>query len=153
MPDLEAAIERALRHRPDLQALRDGVELARLTFDQAKKYYTPNVYAYRQAELDLRGAELALEQAVANAEFQVRTAHAAMQGAAEQLAITRKAVEQAREGFRVANLLYVNGMNTSKDLADARLGLLQAETQAVQALFDYNVARSQFGVYSAEGVN
>ena len=152
LPDLPAALERALKRRPDVLALADAFDLSKLSFDLAKKYYTPNVYAYRQAELDLRGAELALSRKKADVDFEARAAHAVMQDAAERLVILRKAVEQAREGFRVANLMYEKGLSTSQDMAVARVGLLRAETQVSEALFDYNLARSRFGIATAEGL-
>lgn len=152
-PPLAESIERALSRRPDLLALQDAVELARLTLDQAKKFYTPNVYAYRQAVLDLRGADLALAQKKVEVEMEVRRAHAVMRSAVDRIALLRQAVEQAREGFRVAGLMYGNGLSTYQDLANARLGLLQAETDLAEALYDYNLARSVFLVATAEGVD
>lgn len=150
-PDLTAAIEEALKRRPDVTGLADALELARLTLDLTARYYTPNVYTYRQAELDLRGAELALKRKQTDVELEVRSAHGALRDAGERLELLRGALEQAREAYRVANLMYENGLSTSQELAAARVALMRAETQAAQAVFDYNLAWSRFRLATADG--
>ena len=51
---------------------------------------------------------------------------------------------RARENLRISEARYEAGVITAIDLVDAQRSAFQAETQAIQAAFDYNVALARF---------
>ena len=54
--------------------------------------------------------------------------------------VQKETVEQAKEGLRLADLQYKNGLITSVELTDAQLALTQSEVNRLQAQHDYSVA-------------
>lgn len=52
-------------------------------------------------------------------------------------------VEQAEESLRVANTRYEAGVGTNLDVLDAVLAFTTAKTNYIQALYDYNISKSQ----------
>lgn len=52
-------------------------------------------------------------------------------------------VEQAEESLRVANTRYEAGVGTNLDVLDAVLAFTTAKTNYIQALYDYNINKSQ----------
>ena len=51
--------------------------------------------------------------------------------------------EQAEESLRVANTRYEAGIGTNLDVLDAVLACTTAKTNNIQALYDYNINKSQ----------
>jgi len=88
----------------------------------------------------LRAAEAQLRQAI---ELDVRRAAINYASAVEELAAADKAVEQAREGLRIANVRFIAGVSTNLEVTIAQTSLSQAEANRILALFNINLARAQ----------
>jgi outer membrane protein len=71
---------------------------------------------------------------------EVRDAHLSIANAQERKAVTRKAIESARENLRIELLKYDTGAGMSQDVIDAQTVLLRAETDSYQADFDRETA-------------
>ena len=56
--------------------------------------------------------------------------------------VQKETIEQAKEGVRLANLQYKNGLITSVQLTDAQLALTQAKISRLLSLRDYAVGRA-----------
>jgi outer membrane protein TolC len=94
-----------------------------------------------QARADqLRATEAQLRQAV---ELEVRRAMLNYASAAEELISADKTIEQAQEGFRIANVRFAAGVSTNLEVVQAQAALSQAEANRIQALFNVNIARAQ----------
>jgi outer membrane protein TolC len=94
-----------------------------------------------QARVDqLRATEAQLRQAV---ELEVRRAILNYASAAEELISADKTIEQAQEGFRIANVRFAAGVSTNLEVVQAQAALSQAEANRIQALFNVNIARAQ----------
>mgnify|MGYP000032265215 CR=1 FL=1 len=63
-----------------------------------------------------------------------------MKEAKENVSTQKKTIEQAKEAFRLANLMYSEGSSTQLDVINANLALNQAKMNYQQSLFTYNVA-------------
>lgn len=67
----------------------------------------------------------------------------ALKLAAEQIDLTKEAVDVAREDLRVQEERYKQGMATILDRITSQVNLMDAENNAVVARYDYEVARAQ----------
>jgi outer membrane protein len=72
----------------------------------------------------------------------VRSAHVGVTTAAEALEVTRHAVEQAEENFRIEQKRYESTSNTSFDVLDAETQLTTARGQHQAAIYDCIIAHS-----------
>jgi len=97
----------------------------------------------KQAEYKRDQVRIRTEQAKQSIALEVRKAYLNLEEAQEALATAKKTVEQAKEGLKIAQVRYKAGMGTSVERLDAQVDLTQAETQYVQALYDYNLAKAQ----------
>ena len=75
-------------------------------------------------------------------ELDVRRAHIQMQDALAQIVEEQGTVELAREGRRLAELRFQEGVGTQVEVLDAELALTNAESTLVQALRNYAVAQA-----------
>jgi outer membrane protein len=72
----------------------------------------------------------------------VRSAHVGVTTASEALEVSRRAVEQAEENFRIEQKRYESTSNTSFDVLDAETQLTTARGQHQAAIYDYLIAKS-----------
>lgn len=70
--------------------------------------------------------------------FQIEQNYALLQSSRERILTTRCAIEQARQGLRLAELRRDNGVGTSLEVSNATTDLAQAENNYLQAIVDYN---------------
>ena len=90
-----------------------------------------------QAQEDLQMAELNLQQVRESIALEVRTAYLNLQDAAKRLEVARKGLEQATEALRLARVRYEAGVSLQLEISDAELAYTQAQTNLVNAQFDY----------------
>ena len=87
-----------------------------------------------QREIDLRNAEEGVL-------LDVQQAILALANADELLDSQARNLERAKEGSRLAQVGYTEGINTQVEVVDARSALTQAQGLYYQALYDHNMAR------------
>lgn len=71
---------------------------------------------------------------------EIRAVSAELTQAAEVLGSQAQVMEQAREGVRLANLLYAEGAATQLEVIDAQLALTQASTSYYRSIYNFNTA-------------
>lgn len=89
------------------------------------------------ARSDERGAQIQKDQFVRGIKAEVQQAVIAVRDATERAQVTQRTVGQAREALRLANVRFRAGVGTQLDVNDAQTALTQAETNAVNAQYDY----------------
>lgn len=94
----------------------------------------------KQEVIQARAALRQLEEAV---EMEVRMSYLGIQKAIAQISVTRKAVEQAQESYRLTEKLYDAQAATSSELTDVEVSLNEANTNLVEALVEYRIADAQ----------
>ncbi len=90
-----------------------------------------------QAHKDLQIAEMNLQQVKEGIALEVRTAYLNLQDARKRLEVARKGLEQATEALRLARIRYEAGVSPQLEISDAELAYTQAQTNLVNAQFDY----------------
>lgn len=72
--------------------------------------------------------------------LEIRKAFLDMQQADENIKVTRKAVEQSEENYRISEARYQARLSTSTEVLDAQSLMTRARTNYYNALYDYNIA-------------
>ena len=94
----------------------------------------------KEAKSAVNQMRLGAQQIEDGIRLEVRAAYLSLMEAKSLLEAQKETVRQAKEGLRMANLQYKNGLITSVQLTDAELALTQAELSYYQALHDYALA-------------
>ena len=112
-----------------------GLALSFPIFDGLMTYY--RVQEAKSAVSQLAVQHSQLEDGI---QQEVRAAYLQILEAQSLMDVQKETVEQAKEGLRLADLQYKNGLITSVELTDAQLALTQSEVNRLQAQHDYSVA-------------
>ena len=95
-----------------------------------------------QAEIKLSQvgqSELQVQQLI---EFEVRSAYLNMKEAEKLIKVAEEGIKNSQESFRIAQLKYNEGIATNTEVIDAQSTLIEAETNHLNALYDYNINRA-----------
>lgn len=85
------------------------------------------------------------------AEMEIRNQFNVLREIQQRLDVSRIKLEQAREGYRVAQAEFGAGLATNTDVLDANSSLIQAQNEYISAIADYKVASIEYDV--AIGIN
>jgi outer membrane protein TolC len=80
------------------------------------------------------------EQTREGIELQVRQAYYSASASLDRIAATATSVQEAEEGLRIIQKRYETGMTNFVDLLGAESALIRARTNALQAVYDNNLA-------------
>jgi len=83
------------------------------------------------------------DQMKAGVQLQVKQAYYNHQASLDRIAATSSSVQEADEGLRIVQKRYEVGMTTFVDVLGAESALIRARTNALQALYDNNVAEAE----------
>ncbi len=132
------------------QALRDDLHFGRDDFDRntylGLSLRIPlfngfgSTARYSEATAELKKTKIQeanLKNVIAT---EIRAVSAELAQAAEVLGSQAQVMEQAREGVRLANLLYAEGAATQLEVIDAQLSLTQASTSYYRSIYNFNTA-------------
>ena len=141
--DPEEDMAYALANRDEIKQLLLAIEVAEKNVEISDNEYTPAL-TLRQAELNLAKLKRQLEQVRQGLTLQIKQSHSAWKDAEERIPVLQKGVEEAAEMLRLSELSYEADMITSNDLEDAQIGVLAAKNDLVNAIFDYNLAKTRY---------
>ena len=83
------------------------------------------------------------DQMRSGVQLQVRQAYYNLSASLERIAATSSSVQEAEEGLRIVQKRYEVGMTTFVDVLGAESALIRTKTNALQALYDNNVAHAE----------
>ncbi len=86
------------------------------------------------------------EQTRAAVQLQVRQAYYNFAASLDRIAATASTVQEAEEGLRIVQKRYETGMTTFVDALGAESALIRARTNALQALYDNNIAEAELNL-------
>ncbi len=101
-------------------------------------------YASKEADARIAGLMQNALETRQEALFQIKANHLDIARAAATIGVTKKAVETAMEGYRMATARYQAKVGTNTEVLDAQDRLSSAEALYIAALADYKVALSKF---------
>jgi len=96
----------------------------------------------KQAELNLAQVDQSEKQVQQLIEFEVRSAYLNMKEAEKLIKVTEEGIKNSQESFRIAQVKYNEGIATNTEVIDAQSTLIEAETNHLNALYDYNINRA-----------
>lgn len=96
----------------------------------------------KQAEINLSQVDQTEEQVQQMIELEVRSAYLNMKEAEKLITVTEQGIENSMESFRIAQVKYNEGIATNTEVIDAQSALIEAETNRLNALYDYNTNRA-----------
>lgn len=105
----------------------------------------------RQAEADVRAAELTLQQTTDIVALEVQSALLNLEDAEKRIGVARSGMEQATEGLRLAKIRFEAGVSSPLEISDAEVAYAQARINLVTAEFDYIVSHAR--LMKATGTN
>ena len=97
----------------------------------------------KEAESMVKAMESEEQQTRLAVEQDVRTAWAEVEAADRNVQLSRAAVTQAEENYRVVRLRYEAGKTINVEVLDALFSLVRAQTNELSALYDHNIARDR----------
>ncbi|MGE5172642.1 MAG: TolC family protein [Betaproteobacteria bacterium] len=83
------------------------------------------------------------EQTKSAVQLQVRQAYYNMTASLDRIAATATSVQEAEEGLRIVQKRYEIGMTPFVDVLGAENALIRARTNALQAVYDNNIAQAE----------
>jgi len=107
-------------------------------FDGGKNRATVDI-----AQSEASNARLGYEQTLLGVMLDAQQAYLSTNESRQKIAVATQALAQARESMRLAEVRYKAGVSTQVELFDAQTALTQAETNHVNAVYDYYTAMAQ----------
>lgn len=99
------------------------------------------VIDYQQAKIRTDQMRIMKKQAIEQADLDVEGSYYNYKEAIKNLESYEEAFKQAKESFRIANLLYGEGMSAQLDVLNAQLFYTQSQVQYLQGIYAYNVSQ------------
>lgn len=97
----------------------------------------------QQAQVDYKQTQLRKKQVNEQIALEIKQAVSNWKEARERIEAQRWAVKLAREGLKIAEVRYQNGIGTQLEVIDSQLALITAQTNQVQAYHDFLIAEAQ----------
>jgi outer membrane protein TolC len=104
------------------------------------------IYGVKKARYNSNRAEEAYNMMLRAAQMEIRNQFNALKEIEQRLSVSKVKLEQAREGYRVAQAEFGAGLATNTDVLDANSALIQAQNEYIAAIADYKVARIEYDV-------
>lgn len=135
-------VEKVLANSLQLTRLQRALEIAQMQEENANNDYTApllkEIYANRRMK-----AELDLKEGTRAVYLQAKQAWNALQQAENGVELVQKELEMAQESYRITKVRFEGGLEIPNNLLRAQINLTQAESKAVKAVFDYNLAKTR----------
>lgn len=96
----------------------------------------------QQAKATQRKAESIARQQLEQIRLEIRSAYTNLKIAEKNIAVMKNAVGQAEEQFLIAQVRYLEGVDTNLTVMDAQEKLTEAHTNYSSALYNYNTSRA-----------
>ena len=96
-----------------------------------------------QAEAQLEETKDSYKIVKDNIVLEVNSNYLSLVQSKDKIAVAEESVSQAKENYRVTDETFKKGLALNSDLLDSEVALLQANTNYIQALVDYELAKAQ----------
>ena len=96
-----------------------------------------------QAKAQLEEAKDSYKMVKDNIVLEVNSNYLNLEQSKDKIAVAEGSVSQAKENYRVTDETFKKGLALNSDLLDSEVALLQANTNYIQALVDYELAKAR----------
>ncbi|MFY0546266.1 stalk domain-containing protein [Brevibacillus sp. H7] len=142
--DLDKAISLAVQQRAEVLQKQEELKVAELNLELISKYSALSTYQGSISKNDVEKAKIALEDAKKAVSVEVAQAYYNLRAAEEAVDANRKALEAARENYRLTNLRFENGLGTTLEVIQAEEELSDRENKYQTAIYTYNIGVVNF---------
>jgi len=97
-----------------------------------------------QAKASVEMAQAQLEDTKQLVDLEVKQARIFVNNSSQRLDVIKAALTEAKEGYRLANLRFTQGVSPLIEVSDAQTALTQAQTDEINALWDLFSARNAY---------
>jgi outer membrane protein len=115
---------------------------ASISFNIFENFQTKHNFSYAKA--NRKSAEENFQQTKRDVALELKQAFLNVQQAEQKIELTKEKLKSAKEDLDLAQEKYNLGAASILDLLDAEVSYKQAESDQVEALYDYNLAVAQF---------
>ncbi len=141
---LDEATKLALAQRAEVLQKQEEIKVAELNHDLIAKYSSLSTYQGELSDNEVEKAKIALEEQKKEITVEVAQAYLNLHSGQEALEANEKAMEAAKENYRLTNLRFENGMSTTMEVIQAQEELTNRENQYQAAVYNYNLAVISF---------
>lgn len=138
--DTAISIKQGLDNNVGIKTAKENFELSKLTLKAVSGRYPEITYRYREQEAEVAKAEKNLETTKNGVEMGVRSAVLNLITAEKQIKTFEKTITQAQENLRIAQISFDLGRNTSTDVTQANINLMNAKKDLSKQIHAYNMA-------------
>ncbi len=142
--DLDKAISLAIAQRAEVLQKQEELKVSELNKELIAKYSALSTYQGTISKNEVEKTKIALEDAKKTVSVEAAQAYYNLKAAKEALEATRKAVEAAKENYRLTNLRFENGLGTTLEVIQAEEELSDRENKYQTAVYNYNIGIVHF---------
>ena len=96
-----------------------------------------------QAKAAERRAESVAQQQIETIQLEIHSAYIALKTAEKNIEVTASAVDKAEEEFAIAQVRYVEGVDTNLNVMNAQEKVVETRNNYYTAIYNYNTSRAQ----------
>lgn len=141
---LDDSIKLAFENNVNLKIAEESYEIQQLVLKATSGRFPEITFRYREKATEVAKAEQTLMTVKNGIEMGVRSANLGLITAEKQIATFELAVKQAEEALRITELSFQLGQNTTTDIAQANINLMNAKKSLAQQIHAYNMALLDF---------
>lgn len=150
---LEQNIQKAFENRLELYKAQESLNLQKIYLDILVGYYPPITYKYQKENIIYEDRKKDLEDTEQSIELDVNTSYLILLNAENAVKAYEKGVEAAKEGLRLTELKFNNGLGTLYDCLKAQTDLSDMESKIVKAQHDLNLAIVKYDACTGIGIS
>ena len=96
-----------------------------------------------QAKAAERRAESVAQQQIETIQLEVHSAYIALKTSEKNIEVTASAVDKAEEEFKIAQIRYVEGVDTNLNVMNAQEKVVETRNNYYTAIYNFNTSRAQ----------
>ena len=127
----------------------DSFLSATLSIPLFSGFLTPNTVSQQRAIL--RNLQAQEESTLLNIRLEAEQAYLSLKVSIDQMAVTQKTVDQAKENYDLASGRYQVGVGSPLEITDAEVSLANARANYIQAVYGFKTAEAR--IEKAMGIN
>jgi hypothetical protein len=137
---LDEAVNLAVKQRAEVLQKEEELKVAELNTKLVGKYSALSTYQGKISRNEEEKAKIAIEDAKRSVTIEVTQAYNNLNSAKAALEANEKALEAAKENYRLVNLRYENGLATTLEVIQAAEELSNRENQHQTSVHNYHLA-------------
>ncbi len=142
--NLAEKINLAQKNRFEIINAEETYEVKQLYFDIISKYSAQNTYDFREANFEKEKAINQLSDTKQAIELSVTDSFLKMQKANRAVKVYEKNIVSLNEAYRLSKLSYEAGVGVQMEVLNAQNMLYNAELAYIQAVHNFNIAKTAF---------